>query len=148
MSKSFIFLSTTCLIIIFGYLLSPLVFDKHQEKETVYSQFPPSIFFSPTLKAKTIEDQEEYQQLIYPDSKIVEKSNQAITLTSSDNPDVITAWYKERIKEMGIKSTAFSQTNTNGNVFNNLAASNGSIIIEVSIKKTFNQNKTTIELKI
>ncbi len=69
-----------------------------------------------------------------------------MTIESSDDPNIITPWYKEKIRAMGMNATAFSQTSANGNISNKLSGAGNGKKIEVSISKSVNESKTTITL--
>lgn len=82
----------------------------------------------------------------YPNSRQTETRENALTFESTDSPQFITDWYKEKIKAEGLNTTSFIQTNTNGNVLNKLAGANGSREIQVEITKKSDSPKVTITL--
>ncbi len=84
----------------------------------------------------------------YPNSTIVSQSQNSLSLKSSDSADAITNWYKLKLKEMKLSSTAIVQTSTNGNVLNKLGASNGSIKVQIEIKKSSNESTVTITINL
>lgn len=87
-----------------------------------------------------------FSTYIYPDSKTVKSSAGLLVLESLDNPDKITDWYKEKIKSQGMKTTSFVVTRVNGNVLNKLAGSDGKTNIHITVTKTQNQDKVSIEI--
>jgi len=65
---------------------------------------------------------------------------------SSDNPTSITNWYKDRIVAQGMTTTAFVQTNTNGQVLNKLAGANNLHKVAVEISKSEASPATSISV--
>lgn len=59
---------------------------------------------------------------LYPNAAIGSQSDSSMTLTSTDDPQTITDWYKNKIKERGMSTRSFVQTKTNDNIHNVLAA--------------------------
>lgn len=84
----------------------------------------------------------------YPNSNQSSGSGNNIILESNDNPDLITDWYKEKIRSLGFKSKSFVQTKTNGNILNKLVAASGNREIRVEIEKSANSPKVSINLSI
>lgn len=66
--------------------------------------------------------------------------------TSGDDPDVITNWYKDKIKDMGFNTKSFVTTKTNDNVNNVLAAANGYKQIKVTIARASGESTTQIKI--
>ncbi|MDO8498394.1 MAG: hypothetical protein Q7S44_01265 [bacterium] len=67
---------------------------------------------------------------------------------SSDDTTAITNWYREKIKSLGMSTTSFVQTNTNGNVLNKLVGSDGQKEIEVEISKKSSSKEAKIVLNV
>ena len=89
---------------------------------------------------------ESINNFIYPNSSNITGDENLLSMESLDQPQIITDWYKEKIKAMGMKATTFVQTTTNGNVLNKLAGANNSFGIVVEIKKGKDDTKTSIRL--
>lgn len=89
---------------------------------------------APTLKQN--QTSLDFQTFIYPGSQ---KINETM-YEHSDNPEVITDWYKNKIRESNMSSKSFVQTNTNGNILNKLAGSDGKTSIQVQIEKRGSSN--------
>lgn len=104
---------------------------------------PSSISTTLPQPTSTLNTSSEFR---YPNSTVVSQNENSITLESSDDPNIITPWYKEKIRAMGINATAFSQTSVNGNISNKLAGAGDGKKIDVSITKSANESKTTIQL--
>lgn len=98
----------------------------------------PSPTTSQTLGTKS--------SLFYPGASIISQSNNEFVLQSSDSPDTITPWYKEKIRSMGMTSKSFVVTKTNGNVLNKLVGADGKNEIRVEISKQANESITLIKL--
>lgn len=99
---------------------------------------------SPTVKVQT--QPPTTSGWIYPQATVTSQANGSISLTSLDNPTTITNWYKDKIKTMGMNTTSFVMTNTNDNVLNKLAATNGSLNVQVEIKKDSGSSTTSISV--
>lgn len=63
---------------------------------------------------------------------------------TTDNSQTVTNWYKDKIKSLGMKTTAFVQTSTNGNVLNKLAGSSSSTNVTIEIIKKSSENTVYI----
>lgn len=85
---------------------------------------------------------------VYPGSTIINTSSSSLTLQSSDPPDAVTNWYKEKIKAEGMNAKSFVQTSTNGTVHNELVAAGNGKKILVSIKKNPDQSMVRIDVSL
>lgn len=81
---------------------------------------------------------------IYPQAKVISQLENKLELESNAAETEITNWYKNKIKENGFNAKSFTQTNTNGVVFNKLSAAKPGEKIEITIKKDQNASKVTI----
>lgn len=68
------------------------------------------------------------------------------TYTSSDSPEDITEWYKQKIKSMNLNINTFVSTNSNDQVKNRLSASGNGKTIDVQINRP--ARSATVELII
>jgi len=84
---------------------------------------------------------------VYPNSTVLEKSETVIKLTSKDNTDDITDWYKSLFSN-SFPSKSTIKTKTNGNVENVVSAANSSFKVEVKITKESSQNFAEIEIEV
>ena len=91
-------------------------------------------------------EEADINEYIYPGSVIISSNGSTLKLTSSDNPDTITQWYKEKIKSAGMNVNSFVTTKTNGNVLNKLSAADGTTDIKVEIKKQASGSKVEISV--
>lgn len=85
---------------------------------------------------------------IYPGANVVSSSDKSLSLTSSDNADSVTSWYKQKITSNGFRSEAFAETKANDRVMNKLGGDNGqfSIQIEISQDSADSQVKISVNL--
>lgn len=81
---------------------------------------------------------------IHPQSKLISQSPGKMELESSTDAQSITLWYKDKIKQAGFNAKSFTQTNTNGVIFNKLSGAKPGGKIEITIKKDQNASKVTI----
>lgn len=98
----------------------------------------------PTTKQDTANSGQDINSYKYPSSSVKEESGSRLSLESSDNPNTITNWYKEKIASLGMNAKSFVQTNTNGNILNKLAAAKSGFKISVEISKKNNEEKIEI----
>lgn len=82
--------------------------------------------------------------LLYPGAMSVASDTSRVELTSTDDADVITEWYKNKLKSMGLNTKAFVATKTNNNIQNKLSASDGKTEIEIEITRPTSQSQVKI----
>lgn len=82
----------------------------------------------------------------YPNSSKTGEDNGQAVFISSDDPFLITSWYKEKIKTLGMNVTTFIQTNSNNLILNTLKGANGQSSIDVEISKKPNDSVVTIKV--
>jgi len=97
-------------------------------------------------ESNTPPQQASYEAYVYPGSQTVSAIDNAIVLTSDNNPDDVTNWYKAKIKSQGMAVTSFVTTKTNNTVLNKLVGDDGNKKVEVEIKKNANDALVTITL--
>lgn len=102
----------------------------------------------PTPKQDTTNSGQDINSYKYPSSSVKEESGNRLFLESTDDPQAITNWYKEKITSLGMNANSFVQTNTNGNILNKLAATKSGFKINVKISKKTNDEKTKIEISL
>lgn len=83
---------------------------------------------------------------IYPGSSVKLQTDKKLELQSSDLSDKITDWYKNKIREEDYNAKSFTQTKSNGNVFNKLSAAKVNDKIEISIKVGQSESNVTISV--
>lgn len=66
--------------------------------------------------------------------------------TTSDDPNTVTNWYKQKIENNGMNTTSYVTNSVNGNINNQLVGSNGSSQVKVSITKGESDSQTKISV--
>src|SRR5258706_6460349 len=61
---------------------------------------------------------------LYVDADIVSQTDTKLSLSSSANVDIITAWYEDKIKSEGMNIKTFVTTNANDKILNKLVGAN------------------------
>lgn len=84
----------------------------------------------------------------YPNAQELESDQNELKLSSSDNPQVITDWYKNNIIFQGYSSKSFINTTSNGNTINQLVGSDGKREVDIEIKKQNNSSVTFITISV
>lgn len=90
----------------------------------------------------------DYGDFKYPNSNVVAENNEELFLKSTDDPELITNWYKALIKNFSMNIRNFLQTKTNGNVLNRLSAENKRREIDVDIAKQSNSREVEIRIRV
>jgi hypothetical protein len=85
---------------------------------------------------------------IYPGSTEVDSGINTINLSSNDNTDVITGWYEDRIKNLGMNIRTFIKSRANDDVNNKLSASGGKQNISVSVTRKSGDSRVSIKVEI
>lgn len=98
---------------------------------------------TPTPTSKSLVNT-SLSSFVYPNSVVLESSSNSLELTSQDDPDKITNWYKDKIKATGISVTSFVTTKTNNNVLNKLVGADGKLEVRVEIEKNANEERAHI----
>ncbi len=123
--------------------------EPEEETDDASSPLPTS---TPTLPKSTLSPSAPNPEItvineyLYPGSVIVNSDGGSMKLTSSDDPDMITQWYKEKIKSAGMNVNSFVTTKTNDNVLNKLSGADGKTEIKIEIKKQVNDSKVEISV--
>lgn len=105
----------------------------------------PTVTIIPTPKATLSAQPSILANFYYPHSIEVKNTNELV-LQSSDNPQTITNWYKNVILSHNLKTTSFIQTNTNGQILNQLVGAGGNTQIKVEISKEAGQGIVIINV--
>lgn len=107
---------------------------------TVTSTSAPSSVPSPT--------QSNINSFIYPGSIKVSGERNSLVLQSTDDPQAITNWYKEKINSIGMNAKSFVQTNANGNILNKLVGAKSGFKISIEISKKSNEENVKISVSL
>ena len=102
----------------------------------------------PTILPTSASGSTNINNFIYPNSQRISPGGNSIVLQSSDDPQAVTNWYKEKITGLGMNAKSFVQTNTNGNILNKLAGANKSINVSIEISKQNSESETVIKILI
>ena len=93
------------------------------------------------------ENQRKFDQsYYYPTAVIVTKNSDLLHLQSSDEPGVITNWFKSVIEAKNMNIKNFVSTNTNGNIKNNLTGVGKEERVEIEIIKNSSDDLTEIKV--
>jgi len=86
--------------------------------------------------------------LLYPGAKTIRLSGDSLYLKSSDSPERIAVWYKERIGQMKMAINNFVQTNVNGKTANllNAADERGKITVEINRRDSEAQTEISVNI--
>ena len=120
------------------------------EKDDVIPTLLPTSTITPTKPHVTIIPQEESNLISYkyPNSQIVTSTANSLNTTSTDNPDTITSWYKEKIRSEGLNVKSFVTTKTNGNFLSKLVGASSEKEIRINIEKPTDEIKAHIEVSL
>lgn len=106
----------------------------------------PKITKIPTQPPLVSTPEKTGNSLQYPNSLKIETRGNFSIYESTNPPDQVTNWYKEKIKSMNMNAKSFVSTNTNGNILNKLVGVSGNNEIRVEISK--NKNSSLVKIKI
>lgn len=85
---------------------------------------------------------------VYPGGTVIERSTSHLAITSTDSPNNIIPWYKEKISEYKFSAKSFASTNTNGNFLTKMAGSGADGELKVEIRKAAADTVTLIEVDL
>lgn len=105
----------------------------------------PSVTPQPTAQPQQ-SSSTNFSDFKYPGSSTTTDTSSQLVLSSSDDPETITSWYENKIKELGYSSQSSAKTNTNGNVLNKLAGGKNGASVAIQIQRSSGQNSTTITI--
>ncbi len=84
----------------------------------------------------------------YPNAQVVSSSGNSLELSTTDDSDTVTSWYKDKISESGMNVKSFVTTKTNDNVLNKLVGASGEVEIRVDIEKKSGESEVIITVLI
>jgi hypothetical protein len=102
----------------------------------------------PTVQGNQTDNNSQISYYQYPNSKVVSSSSTTMTLSSSDNTDTITDWYKDRITEKGMGVRSFVKTKANDKVLNKLSGASNSDKVDIEISRPSGDTITTIMVSL
>lgn len=131
-----------------GVLLSWIVPQKVvAPKRSPVSPFP-TVVISPFVTMSPTQEPFANNEFIYPNAQITTNPDGLYALSSTDDPNQITRWYKEKIAAAGMHSTSVSQTNSNNNILNVLDASSNLQEVKITIERPADEQNTTISVRV
>jgi hypothetical protein len=115
--------------------------EEEGEKLEPRSETPlvPTPIFTPKFSASIF----TYQ---YPNSEIIDFSDNSLSLTSTDETDAIINWYKEKIRGEGMNVKTFVTTKANDEVLSKLVGADGQEEIRIEISKIDDMATTKISV--
>ena len=125
-----------------------------QSEDGPYEEKQPSADSSPTVKPTQPSPKQEssptssISDYFYPGSSIKSQSQSSAILESSDNPDKITEWYKDKINSKKMNAVSFVTTSANDSVINQLEAASEDASVSVEIKKEPGSATSVISVSI
>ena len=115
------------------------------------SPTPPVFFVTPLptmTPAQTSNFRSDINYYKYQNSELISESEGKMTLINTDNVDVITDWYKDRIKSRNINVKSFVKTKTNGDVLNKLAGASSDEEVNITIKQNSESSVVNIDVSL
>ena len=155
------------IVIVVASLLQGNILNKNKTKviknnfptPTITSSPTPTVVISPTatvykknsiptpIQGSTNSGQ-DINSYKYPNSSVKEENSSKLLLESSDDPNTITNWYKEKLRSLNMNVNSFVTTKSNGTVLNKLVSANGEVKVSIEISKTNNQSSVEIIVSI
>lgn len=116
------------------------------EENSNYSAGPleEDNFSDATISGTPVPSKAPLSDYTYPGSEVVNVSSSTLKIQSSDDAQVITNWYKDKIEQLGFNAKSLTKTSTNGVVLNNISAAKPGEKITISIKKDQNESNVLI----
>lgn len=104
---------------------------------------------TPTPTTTVVKAEKEAASLVlddlrYPGAEVVRLTADSYQLKSFDDVQVVTDWYKAKINDLQMTVKTFIQTNSNGQISNQLLGSN----YEKQVKVTINKNSPAVVITV
>lgn len=116
------------------------------DAEVIPEPTPTLVTEVPTdVPASSFSETSSYQ---YPNSQVTDSSGNSLSLVTTDDVDVVTSWYKDKISREGMKVKSFVTTKANDNVVNKLVVASGEREIRVDIEKKSGESEVYITVLI
>lgn len=130
--------------------------EKKTSKETASQNLKPSISPSPSPASSPITTSaspspannpqvSDEASFVYPNSTITSQSENSYELRTSDDPETVTNWYREKVNAENYSAKSVVKTKTNGNVLNKIFVG-GLIRINIEIKRFPSASHTEIKI--
>ena len=121
---------------------SPTPAITSQKVEMNISGTPPTPTSPPTLSSNSIE------KYIYPDAKVTQSFLNNVRLTTTDDPTIVTKWYRNKIIESGMSVRSFVTTSANEAILNKLSGADSENEVIVEIKKDVGESRVFISVSL
>ncbi len=115
----------------------------HATSQTRNLSHPNTPTPTPAVQSQTISG-----DFVYPGSTKISGDNNNLILSSTQDPNTITNWYKDKITSSGANAKSFVTTNTNGNALNKLVGAGSSFRISVEISRQSGDTTTKISVSL
>lgn len=102
----------------------------------------------PSTSIPTPSSKIDISSFVYPGSIILNQSANEMTSQSTNDPQAITNWYREKIISLNMNAKSFVQTNTNGNVLNELVGVSARFKVKIQIEKISLSNVAAIKVSL
>ncbi len=113
---------------------STLAADAENSGAPIPSDFT-EVYNGASISGTPVPSKPPLSSYIYNGATIKNQTESHLEIESTDDPQVITDWYKKMINDLNFNAKSFSQTSSNGVVFNKLSAAKPAEKIEINIKK-------------
>ncbi|OGC95948.1 hypothetical protein A3H89_03685 [Candidatus Amesbacteria bacterium RIFCSPLOWO2_02_FULL_48_11] len=81
---------------------------------------------------------------VYPGSQLVSSG----VWQTSDSPDTVTSWYRNKIEALNLTATSFVKTSANDRVLNRLVAEGFDVKVDIEISRSDNSSFTRIRITL
>ena len=125
--------------------------DNLDDKDSGDEQFPETTRTNtptPEVKSDPLVSVGSIDNFSYPGANIASMSRSHLSLSTQDNPDDVTNWYKNKIKSYGKSVSSFVTTKTNDNVFNKLVGADSKEELRITIEKKSDSQTVTIQVDL
>jgi hypothetical protein len=104
----------------------------------------PTTIPEPTVSSGSI-NLSDFQ---YPGARIVASTDKSLSLESTDDPDKVSDWYKEKLKQKNYNAKSIVETSTNGMILNKFQASGSPGTVTIEITKDANSSTTSVKISM
>jgi uncharacterized protein YdeI (BOF family) len=149
----------TKLLLLVVLLVSATTLLANNKEEMLMPKSTPAIdykkeggYLSPTepapVETKTLSgvSTSALNNLIYPQSTVVKRTDSELTMMSDASTDVVTDWYETKLAGLRMNVNNTIRTSNNGMAFNTLLTSNGDREIDVIVQTDDGSKRTLINV--
>ena len=106
-------------------IISPLISDNSSLPQTNIENSPIPNTFRTEANSTSSKTNPEISQaiddLVYPGATTLDQTSKSLVMITDDTPTIVTQWYKNIFKQLGIKTQNVVETKTNGTILNLLS---------------------------